>query len=137
MRNKKTYLSHRERCSRTHPPGWEIYRKVGSPPPPLIFQFPEGGFKFQFPEDEETGLMYSNDDSIGGGDESLSALSTKLGRKSASKAKDVAFLQIFGVKNRILDQILEKFALRNGLSMGVLLESENNDDLQKRIKDPL
>ena len=102
--------------------------------PPLIFQFPEGGFRFQFPEDEETGLMYSNDDSIGGGDENLSALSTKLGRKSASKAKDVAFLKIFGVKNRILDQMLEKFAMRNGLSMGVLLESENDDDLQKRIK---
>jgi len=27
MRNKKTYLSHRKLCSRTHPPGYEIYRK--------------------------------------------------------------------------------------------------------------
>ena len=97
--------------------------------PPLIFQFPEGWFKFQFPEDTVSKLMHSHDRAVGGEDESLEALNARRGQKCQVPVKDLTLIKVFGVNNRVLDEILFRYANKHQLNTAVLVKDEKVENV--------
>ena len=87
--------------------------------PPLIFQFPEGWFNFQFPKDSDTGLMYSQKYAIGGENESLESLRASKGLRCLEAVNDLTFIKIHGVENDILDKILMRYVVKYKLNVGI------------------
>ena len=117
-----------------------IPRKLGAEKPtppgytPLIFQFPEGDFIFDFPKDPDTGLYFTPEKATAGKTETQEALRSRYRLKAISKIQDITFLKMPGTSFDIIDNILMRFGVKNHLRVATSSTPKKDDPINVPFK---